>query len=192
MKCPVCGNEDIKELTGKPDKALCLKCNTEFSYTEKVLYVKKEISIQKSDLYLTKLFFLILSAFGIYVSIRFLFIDDKILSGIIIGIINLYIIRFLWFTRHISIDKSSLCISGLFNQKRLPLNSIIAVENTFAMMLQRYRQIKITFKESNNRKKVVLFVPKAKAFKTKDIVGELRNLIDNRKKISQAFDDKKI
>ena len=47
------------------------------------------------------------------------------------------------------------------------------------MMLQRYPQIKITFKESDNRKKVALFVPKAKAFKTKDIVGELKKLIEN-------------
>jgi hypothetical protein len=144
---------------------------------------KKEISIDKGDLYLIKMAFgllLIMAPFVIYsltseTDNKF----EKLIYIVIYSSAGAFIFRFLWFAKHVSFDESHFLISGLFKKYGLPIESLVKIEPTFLTWIQRFPQIKLRFALSGGNNKLVILIPGGTA---QDIINQLNEIKELRLK----------
>ena len=145
--------------------------------------IKKEISIDKEDLYLIKVvcvLLLIMVPFVIYSLV--LETDnkyEKLMYIVIYLSACLYAFRFVWFAKHVRIDESHFLISGLFKKYSLPIETVVKVEHTFLMWFQQFPQIKLRFRLPGEGNRLVILIPNSKASKTEHIVDELKEIIES-------------
>lgn len=149
---------------------------------------KKHISINKSDLILAKIFDFFLFLLSIWVIYLFISDNENLLGIVVSLIISMQLFKFLWAANQVSIDDSFFYVSDFRNLSKIPIDSVIKIQQSFfseffAEFLQ-FPTIKLTFKANNNKAKHVLFVPDRKAFEGKNVTEELRKIIEKKKAVT--------